>query len=485
MSDKYKVVTVEIDAKVGGESLGVQEATITLGVNAIPMINLVCVPTEVTKDASSTDVKSPHIKDFASLYDSLSSKAEDMSATGDVSITVDTDGSTDSISLSGWILTGAGLSSVGATQAPCLSVVLQHPICRLTKVGSIYEEPKTEYPKMYNEKLASASSFLDVVEAAYKYVREDVDYWPVPDDSPAPSFRSSLGTGDFDPKKYLEGGSAGIFLSSAGAERIAQAIGRMVIPNGGGTSTWDMLMAASGNLLLSIVQDESNNYTTEKLVIEPTQPWKKSNISLDEDSCHSTEIPGMDPFKIIGVMCRKLGPYSDVVQLGLLGNGNINQKDPVSEVMYAPVKDATSADGRIMKTNAPVVLDSAFRRDAPNGGAINLGMVKMEATRADLYNDALMKYCQAVYEISALSMKTATSVMKLGFHDSGGSLILPGQGCSFSSQGSTLFYGYIRNVIHYMSTAGGCETIVKMSHVRSSEGLGDIIAAGATNAAYE
>ena len=488
MSDRNKIVTIDIDASAGGEKLGVQEATISLGVNAIPTINMVCVPTEMAKDSSSVDVMAPHIKDFAKLYGTLADKAEGMSETGNVKITVDTDGNSDSISLGGWVLTGAGLSSVGATSAPTLSVELQHPICRLTKVGSIYEEPKTEYPKMFNEKLASSRNFLDIVEASYKYVREDVDYWPSPEGSPAPSFRGQLGTGDFDPKKYLEGGSAGVFLCSPGSKdagRMAQAIGRMVIPSGGGTSTWDMLMAASGNFLLSVTQDESNNYTTNKLVLEPTQPWKKATISFDEDSCHSTEIPGMDPFKVIGVMCSKLGPYSDIVNLGLLGNGNMNKKDPVSVVMYAPIKDATAADGRIMKTSVPIALDSCFRRDAPGGGVINLGMVKMEASRADLFNTALMKYCKAVFEISAASMKTATSVMKLGFHDSGGNLILPGNTCTFKSQGETMFYGYIRNVVHYMSTAGGCETVVKMSYVRSSAGLGDYISEGSPNAAYE
>lgn len=491
-----KVVTVSIQAHVDGNVLAVQGATITLGVNAIPRIELQCAP---SNDASyvplQPTVKKPTISDFADLYRELSVKAEGLNTTGNVSIMLEDNlGKSDFISLNEWILSGVGLSSVSATAAPYLSVVLQHPICKLTKVGSIYETQKSKIDKKLNEATKSANDFLEVITAVYKCIREGVDFWPAPNDLPK-KFRDELGVGDYDPNKYLKfKGENGIFLGKAvkdGKERLAQAMGRLALPSSGGSSTWDMLVSASGTLLLSITQDRSCNYTKEHLVLEPTQPWKNSSMTLRDEDCFWTEIPGMDPFKIAGVMARKLGPYSDEVGLGLIRNGNPNQKDPVEEVMYVPVpaESITTADGRIMKTSAPAVLDSAFRRDAPYGSGISLGSIDLDKAREDGFNTAIEKYCKAVYEITAASMIHARAQMALWFTDADGNLLLPGNTCKFTSNGKEIYYGYVRQVIHHLSTGGGCATTLAMSYVRpeaSFKVAGQVaIAAGSKNAVYE
>jgi hypothetical protein len=252
-----------------------------------------------------------------------------------------------------------------------------------------------------------------------------------------------------------------------------------------------MIIGASGTLLLSVTQNESYNYTTDKLVIEPTQPWKTASIILADKTCFWTEIPGMDPFRITGVMCRKLGPYNDNANLGLLRNGNANQKGyPGGLVMYVPPGvDTENADGRIMKISAPSVLDAAFRRDATYGEAISLGDVDMQKEAADNYNDIIKKYCKAVYEIAAASMIHAKAQMGMRFKDVRGKLILPGNTCQFVSEGKDIYYGYARQVVHSMSTNGGGSTTVDMAYVRPEAGfkIGKTvaIAAGSNNAAYE
>lgn len=159
--------------------------------------------------------------------------------------------------------------------------------------------------------------------------------------------------------------------------------------------------------------------------------------------------------------------------------------------MYVPVpaKDIETADGRIMKTSAPAVLDSAFRRDAPYGGAISLGSAKLDKAREDGFNTAIEKYCKAVYEITAASMIQARAQMALWFTDADGNLLLPGNTCKFTSNGKEIYYGYVRQVIHHLSTGGGCATTLALSYVRpeaSFKVAGQVaIAAGAKNAAYE
>ena len=159
--------------------------------------------------------------------------------------------------------------------------------------------------------------------------------------------------------------------------------------------------------------------------------------------------------------------------------------------MYVPVpaQDIETADGRIMKTNAPAVLDSAFRRDAPYGSGISLGSTDLDKAREDGFNTAIEKYCKAVYEITAASMIHARAQMALWFTDANKKLLLPGNTCKFTSNGKEIYYGYVRQVVHHLSTGGGCATTLAMSYVRPAANFkiaGQVaIAAGAKNAAYE
>ena len=499
---RTRVVTASVDASVAGQRLDVNGFTITLGVNAIPSIELQCAPSKASNNTPlKPNVKRPRISDFSDLYRDLAVKAEGLSEPGQVSIKLEDNlGHKDNISLKGWILAGAGLSSISVSSAPYLSVILQHPICKLTKVGSIYEIPKSTIDIKLNEATKDANNFLEIVKAVYECVSNDEksEFWPSPNDYPE-VFRKQLGVEEFAPSKYLMfltgENKNGIFLGGGdnkdAKQRLAQAIGRLALPSNGGSSTWDMIVGASGTLLLSVTQNESYNYTTDQLVIEPPQPWKAASISLCDEACFWTEIPGMDPFRITGVMCRKLGPYNDNINLGLIRNGNANQKNyPGGFVMYVPPGvDTEKADGRIMKISAPAVLDAAFRRDATYGEAISLGNVDMQKEAADNYNAIIEKYCKAVYEITATSMLHAKALMAMWFKDMDGKLILPGNTCRFVSEGKDIYYGYIRQVVHSMSTSGGCSTTVAMSYVRPEASFkigGEVaIEAGSKNAAYE
>ena len=495
---KNKVVGISVEANVLSYKLGAQEATLSLSVNGIPTIELSCAPSGKGRSSKPLvpNVILPHLSEYADMYKDLSIAAESLDTTGSIRINVTGDDN-DSISLNGWVLAGVGLSNASAVAAPHLNVIFQHPICRLTKVGSIYETPRSDEARAMNKAVGKGTTdFLQIMKKAYRCAREMVEYWPCPPNFTLPvQFRQQLGVGEFDPDRYLvwkNSGKSGIFLagSDEGLQtRISQAIARMVFPNTTGSSTWDMITGASGSLLVSVTQDETNNYTKGKLVLEPTQPWKRASITIPEDRCALTELPGMNPLRLVGVMARKLGPYADPISLGYIKNGNDNTKPPVAEVVYVPKGiNVSTADGRIIKTSAPAILDAAFRRDAPAGQTISLGNINMEAARADGYNSIIGKYCKAVYEITAASMIRARCQLALSFH-LGGKLVLPGNTCKFVSEGKTLYYGYIQDVVHHVSTGGGNSTTIKMSYVRPEESFkikGNVaIQAGSPNAAYE
>ena len=490
---KTNVSNITVEAEVAGYSLAVQEATISLGVNSIPSVELMCAPSEANYAYGGPTAVKPTISEYSDMYKDLSLLAEGLDSTGHVDIQVKGDDN-DSCLLNRWILTGVGMSNVSSTQAPYLSVILQHPICELTKVGSIYETPKADSGQGLRDVISKSKprSLIGIVDAAYDYMgKADPMFW----DPPAgfkmgPKFRHALP--EYKPSKYLEWkGPDELFLTAGESgmkDRMAQAIGNIVFPDDGGTSTWDMIVKASGSLLLSITQDESNNYTTDKLVIEPTQPWKTASLTIDDERCNWVELPGMNPLRIIGVMARKLGPYAGMPNLGYLPNGNPITDEPTSEVMYAPIEEVDVSDGRIMKTNTPNMLEAAFRMDAPSGDDIATAGIDMSAGLKDDFNTAIGKYCKAVYEITAASMVRAKAQMAVSFH-SGGKLLLPGNTCVFRSEGKEIFYGYITNVVHNVSVGGGNSTTVVMSYVRPEASFKikgqEAIKAGSPNAAYE
>lgn len=488
-------VTVSVDATVAGKKLAAQEAAISLGVNAIPEISLSCAPTEPKRLVPLDPiVQSPTIAEYASLYRTLSQSAESLKETGDVTVRLDGDYK-DELSLKGWILAGVGMSGIGATQAPHLEVILRHPICRLTKVGSICETPKSDIGPDLDAATEDGTNFLEVVRNAYGYVSSEAAddlFYPAAEGYLQPrAYRRMLGQTEFDPGEYLVCREKSIFLGSDGesSKMIARAIGRMAFPESGGSSTWDMILGASGTLLLSVVQDQQCNFTGPKLVIEPSQPWKKASITLDEDRCSMTEVPGMDPFRLIGVCARKPGAFSGPVDLGFNEDGNPSEKDPVDEVLYVPIADASASSGRIMKVSAPAFLEGAYRMAAQKGVILS-SMISALSPEAKVgYNGAVGKYAKAVYEMTAASMCQAKASMVVMFRDKGGKLILPGNTCKFVAGGETVYYGYIRKVVHYLSTSGGNSTTVAMSYVRPSESymIGDKVAieAGSPNAAYE
>lgn len=491
-----KVVTISVDAVVNGHKLDVSEFTLSLGVNAIPKIELVCAPSQGgTATKLKPYVSSPTLKDYSKLYQDLSADAEGLDKTGTISISIlARDEKADTIELKNWILSDVGMSSISATAAPHLVVILQHRICKLTKFGSIYETPRSNLQKTIAD-VVSGGNFTSIIKKVYDTVAKDsnVLYYKVPNTAPS-RWRGKLGENEFQPGEYLVDTSNKPFpflVDPSEERRMAQAIAMTVIPIADGSSTWDMLLRSAGMLLLSVVQDSNNNYTQGKLVLEPTEPWKRKTITLSGDRSFSTDVFGYDPFKIAGVMARKLGPGSDPLTLGVLYNGNVTNTDEMSDVMYVPPPcedNPDVADGRIIKTSPPVLLDMMLRADAEFGEAISTMNIETSRIRQDNYNDALQRYCKAVYEITAASMSRATSRMVLNFHDKNDNLLLPGNTCSFDVDNSQLFYGYITNIVHHGAVSGGCSTTVQMSYVRPTENYTiknqSAIQYGSKNAAY-
>lgn len=493
-----KVLTVKATAVVSGYNLAVSGVTISLAVNAIPTVEISCAPSEnPTFSSISPNVSRATPSHFVKTYRDLSAKAEGLSETNTyLNIKIEGD-EKDELTLRGWILAGVGMSAVGSTSAPYLSIVLQHPICRLTKVGSVYETEKSDVGMSIDLAIdqEGPGNVLEIMDLVYRRVSAmDSAFWPMPAGSQlAVEYRKALGRPEYLPSSYLEYDGNSMFLSQD--KRFKHAIGRVVMPDSGG-SVWDAIVSMPGSLMLSVVQDQNRNFTTDHLLLEPMQPWKTASITISDDRCSSTDLPGMDSFRISGVMARKLGPFAGPLGLGYAEENGNPSSAPEKEVLYVPdISGVSMSDGRIVKTNSPAVLEAAYWRDAWMGKSITEGLTDLLKLYQTGYRETLRKYCRAVYETTVLSMVQAKAGMALSFKDEDGRLILPGNTCVFMAsvvdakdKKEPLYYGYIRSVVHHLSTRGGCSTIIGMSHVRPEADYkvrgNTVIGAGAKNAAY-
>lgn len=496
-----RVVKIKIEATVAGKKLDVCGANVVLGINEIPRIELLVPPTQSENSAPlKPNVFKPTLSEFCMLHDELAKAAEDQDKTGDVHISIttystasDSNDKPEELDLKNWVLSGVGLSSVGATSAPHLSVILHHPAFWLTKVGSIYDTPKSNSAvKVAEFSAKSDGKFLHIVKAAYDAMKNETQYFPSPSGM-SKIYRESLGSGKFDPALYIRDDTKYPFMDVPTLEemtaRLKAAIGKSVCPMGDGSSTWDMIVKSSGTLLLSVVQDEDNNFATEGgmgLVIEPSKPWKtKTVLTLPEDRCFWTEVPGMDMFKLVGVMTRKLRVYATPVAIWANVVGTRPEDEAsMCDVLYCPV-NPEHADGRIMKTSAPQVLMQAFMENGISGDSISTGFQDGSRLLMSGFDEPLRLYCRAIYENAYCSMKTAKAQMALGFRDPYGKMLLPGNTCRFLSGDKDLYFGYIRSVVHSMSTKGGCSTTIGMSHVRTQLKVEARVPDGDVNAAYD
>ena len=500
---KEHVITFQVDAYVAGTTLPVQDAVLTIAVNAIPQIELICAPTE--SKGKGVNVMKPVVDDFVSLYDKLSNAAQGLDAEGFVEIIVFEDMKVvDRIRLSDWVLAGVGMSGVSTSNAPTLSVIMQHRICKLTKAGGIYEEPRDPMYDTIKAACKGKDKYTEISAAVYDAVAKG-DYFETVSKEVAgiaKKFRTALGEKQNQLPEYLEDQTSvflGPYLNDGFKDIMRQAEGYLAKPRFGSMSSWDCLLEVSGIMVTSVIQDENNNFTTDKLILAPTAPWKKSTITIDDDICESFELPGMDPFKMAGVLVDKFGLQGLHVNEGTFkGPGKINESQKGSTcVMYSPANKVEDAEGRVVKVGIPQLLTMAANADGAFGSAvISEGTTKggEEAYAKDL-EEALVAYCKGCYRAACRGMVRSGIVCRLGFRDKAGKLIVPGQGCAMKSNGNVIYYGYIQQVVHVLSTKGGNSTSITLSHVRKDEsykigasgGSGgyDAIPANARNSIYE
>lgn len=489
-----RVVTVKINATVDGKSLDVCGANIILGINEIPRIELFVPPTDSGRGKPlKPKAFRPRISDFSDLYAEMARKAEGLKTRGNIDITITTDSTgkkipAETLHLKNWVLSGVGLSSVSASAAPHMTLILMHPVCYLTKVGSIYETPKDLADATIAGQASSGTSFLEIIDKVYTVYRTVLSYFEAPGEMPT-VYRENLGVGDCDPEKYIKDGTSQLFMCNVMPEAktcMAIAIGRMVCPMSDGSSTWDMIVRVASEQMLTLVQTEQTNFTMEKgLLLEPIKPWRTDRVlTLDEERCMMTDIPGQDRFKLVGVMARKLA----ISGQRLITWANVMSDRPdgekiVSNVLYCPVQPER-ADGRIMVVPSPRLLHQAFMEDGLFGSLLTNALAQTAGYRLNAFTAPLEKYCQAVYETTYGSMNSCNTRMALGFKDANGKWLLPGNTCKFVSHGKSIYYGYLRNVVHSLNTEGGCATILTMSYVRPTETV-ETIPDGNKNAVYD
>jgi hypothetical protein len=482
--NKEYVSNVTIRLTIDGRPYGVDTAKLRTAINSIPEITLSVWPLEAEGE---TKVWAPSIIEYAQMYKELSDKAETLDTLCDIDIRVIVPDLSDSqfIWLEGWILAGAGMSQVSSVSAPYLTVVIQHPICRLTKCGFIYETPNSEFYKTIAPDTSRFTAIADYVYDRYANAEasrflDTADYSE--SGSTAAEYRKKLGEQKFKIGTYLNEKTNTLFLQKyiSSVEALRRSVADLAKPSSGGiaSSSWDMLLRAAGTLLMWVSQDKDNNYTKQKLVLEPVRPWLKPTMDFVEDECSWVELPGMDPFKLAGVQVDMSSQGEIPVTHGLMQSKDAKARKQIRYAFYAAENPDTSV-GRIVRVSRPICLEGMNSYDAAYQSE-KIGNTTKDEGRPDGRPEK--QYAYAVYYTLARSMVRTHAEFRLMF-ERNGALIVPGLNCTFKSKGEVVYYGNISEVVHELSTSGRCQTNIGFSYVRSEEDYPGITI-GTDNPAY-
>lgn len=448
-------------AEVDGQTLDVIEAKISLAINSIPTIILLCSPR--TGGGSGVNVMKSTPKELAVAYEKLDPTG--LEQEGNVSIEAipakqnNQAESPFSLTLKGWKLSGAGLSACSPNGIPLLSVCLQHPICELTTCGPIYGLPNCDIGTELDKETSKASGIIGVLQAVYSFCRNKALYQEITGNGASilEAYRDKLGDGSIL-GKYLKEEIGGSFLGM-NPYSMSKAIGRFAIPRENSGSIFDCLLDLCGMLMINITQNSKCNFMNTQLIIEPIDPWKEASQTISTETTYEIEFPGVDPCPLAAVTARLYSENVQVISLGMVGTSVQTVQDSVHA--YADQKKS-NPNGKVLCISAPWLLTCASTRTSQNGESIQTLQTELLDDVKSNFNNPMKKYCKAVYGTSYRALTKARVSTELNKN------LFPGEVCRVEAGG---FIGRIYQVDHIISMRPGVksETVVYLSHVGTSD----------------
>lgn len=510
------VDTISVVVSKFSPKLYVQSFELSLAVNSIPTLVLNILPVEPPASGSGQYVTatSPDIDDITKLYSELLKKSLDLKATATIEIRLDCHkpdigkGSQEydqSVKLEDWILTDVGLSTVTTKAAPVLTVIFSHPIVKLDRTGSIYEEVKNKGALTRVFKTLSGTDPISYMDALYKVYAGggSILFYDIAprslggpreqDKIKVKRFRSRLA--EHPPGKYIEGKTGGLFLANVASSllgNIKMATGFTEMPHAFGDSTWSRLVRS---LCPSFLTHVVPTYYKPKLSLEPFSPWQLSSRTVFTPVIEAMDVVSADPAPIIGTAVTKDADFSrHVVNGKLRTNTGGGTEYSYTYAFYFPEKGSARADdyGEVLGLGETRVIQYIIDMDhtanakvngsAPVGNNLGSAGNGVSDRLRETMDDA---YAKAMFLINyRRSCKASiTSPLPL-FRDGHGNMLHPGRVLTVHTESGPMFHGYITSMVIKGSAEGGSLTRIDLSHARPVDPDSVLVDEGTVNPCY-
>lgn len=493
----YFVSFEGVTASVGGIDISsIFELQLTAQANGIPTVTLL-VDAGATGDDGTVVADAMTLGGARSLLDrcrglvktsggalSLSLTARAVGEFGDVK--------SQTLSLSGWLLTDVSLSPIQERGVCAASLTFMHPICKAHFGGVVPGLLAT--PVLYadldgNNPLEVFLNALTLYgDAAEREEPREIDTGGAGQAEIRANLLSRLAKARSDLEASLAWAGGGLpaeeHLASWGElQRAGLAV--YAEPSGGSSVFQRFASGMVPECSLAIGGD----FTTQVLEVRPFEPWADASMTITDADIISMQFPQHDPSPLSGVRLTSTASADAVPFSFHIDTGQSRGKP--SDVFYAPESELSAEYlyGPIVEFQEPGWLAvmrqlaglsmSTERSDAKGaqgggletaatiskGGSVSFGGGDVAQASID-YGSAMLACAKAYYETSLMKDWAFEVNARLMFNVEGAT-ICPGKVISVTSNGNEALAGYVTSVTHAISVANGsAHTIITCSHPR-------------------
>ena len=489
------VDTVQCSVTGLGAELAVHRFALTVALNSVPVITLECTP--VAAQGVGIHCHAPDFAEITSLFQTLLARVPKYDAHGtvDIDITVNGESNAQHVTLTDWVLTDVGLSTVTPIASPVLVVVLSHPVTMLDKTGTLYENPESPLAVESVFSSVDGEDTVSIMDSVYNGFANDLDYHLVANLAQGGSdeqaiaivkaFRNMLTT--YPPGKYMKG-TGGMFLAQQAPgldKEIRATIAEMTGPRPFCDSTWGRLVSS---ICPSLMQQVTPTYEEDKLMLEPSEPWVSPTLTVKSNLVTAVDVPPRDPNPIIGVAVHRADSIRDEAHMAAVRNGVLSDR---SYAFYFPPKVKPGDLGRVLNIDdSPVIMTILGKAEGKNenhgAAAGNTMEDAYDPLSDDYYGKMTRAYAQAMFQSCYRKDCQARVLMTPVFTDANGTMLHPGRVIEVrdSESDAVLLEGQLLQLSVTGSMDGQAETSMLLGYVRPHDSSVCLVPDGTMNPCY-
>lgn len=493
----YLVSFEDVSASCGGFDISdLVELRLSAATNSVPQVTLLV---DVAAGDQGEASEAVSLSNARTAFDNLRSIVRTDGATLSLSVTCRVDGpggsESQSLSLSGWLLTDVALSPIQRRGVCTASLTFQHPLCK-AHLGGAVPALVAISPSLVG--IEDGNPFAVFIRALRLYEaaqREAQLPAAIPGASSPAEMREQLlqrlskATSDLESTlTWTHGGLPAFGYLAGWGDLLCKGLAVYASPSGGNS----VLQALLGGMVPECSLAVGGDFTQGQLEIGPFEPWASSSLTISDSDIVTLDFPQTDPSPISGV--RMVMSATDGSQgvsyhpIGCqMGEGARPAETfyvPTSELeaayLYGPIQQFAEPSWMVSMANHEHAQFGGEASDAstapsgmlqtasttPRGGGVSFGSGSGGVSSSIDYAQALLACGKAYYETSLMKDWAFTVTARLMFSTQGG-VICPGRVMGVTAGSGEVLAGYVVGVEHVISVASRAATTrVTCTHPR-------------------